>query len=83
MYHGYSPAQLSMGRKLGTRVSCQPDVLKPQTPDCDNIRRKEKEYHAKMKFDYDYRHRVVEGDELTPGDRVWIPDLKAGGAVIK
>ena len=27
--------------------------------------------------------RVVEGEELSPGDRVWIPDLKAEGTVIK
>ena len=36
-----------------------------------------------MKFDYDHRHRVVEGEELSPGDRVWIPDLKVEGMVIK
>ena len=83
LHHGYSPAQLSMGRKLRTRVPCHPDELKPETPDYDHIRRKEKEYRAKMKFDYDHRHKVVEGKELLPGDRVWIPDLKAEGTVIK
>ena len=83
LHHGYSPAQLSMGRKLRTRVPCHPDELKPETPDYDHIRRKEKEYRAKMKFDYDHRHKVVEGKELSPGDRVWIPDLKAEGTVIK
>ena len=55
LHHGYSPAQLSMGRKLRTRVPCHPDELKPETPDYDHIRRKEKEYRAKMKFDYDHR----------------------------
>ena len=83
LHHGYSPAQLSMGQKLRTRVPCHPDELKPETPDYDHIRRKEKEYRAKMKFDYDHRHKVVEGKELSPGDRVWIPDLKAEGTVIK
>ena len=83
LHHGYSPAQLSMGRKLRTRVPCHPDELKPETPDYDHIRRKEKEYRAKMKSDYDHRHKVVEGEELSPGDRVWIPDLKAEGTVIK
>lgn len=81
LHHGYSPAQLSMGQKVRTRVPCHPDELKPETP--DYIRRKEKEYRAKMKFDYDHRHKVVEGKELSPGDRVWIPDLKAEGTVIK
>ena len=76
LHHGYSPAQLSMGRRLRTRIPCQPEELKPKTPDLDHIRRKEKEYRAKMKLNYDHRHRVVEGDELSPGDRVWLPDLK-------
>ena len=71
-----------MGRKLRTRVPCHPDKLKPETPNYDHVRRKEKEYRAKMKFDYDRRHRVVEGEELSSGDRVWIPDLKAEGTVI-
>ena len=72
-----------MGRKLLTRVPCHPHELKPETPDYDHIRRKEREYRAKLKFNYDQRHRVVEGEELSPGDRVWIPDLKAEGTVIK
>ena len=83
LHHGYSPAQLSVGRKLRTRVTCHPEELKPETPDRDHIRRKEKEYRAKMKFDYDHRHKVVEGKELSPGDRIWIPDLKEEGTVIK
>ena len=82
LHHGYSLAQLSMARKLRTRVPCHPDKLKPETPNYDHVRRKEKEYRAKMKFDYEQRHRVVEGEELSSGDRVWIPDLKAEGTVI-
>ena len=35
-----------------------------------------------MKLNYDRRHRVVDGDQLSPGDRVWIPDLKAKGTVV-
>ena len=33
LHNGYSPAQLSMGRKLKTRVPCHPNELKPQLPD--------------------------------------------------
>ena len=83
LHHGYFPAQLSMGRKLRTRVPCHPNELKPETPDYDHIRGKEREYRAKLTFNYDQRHRVVEGEELSSGDRVWIPDLKAEGTVIK
>ena len=31
LHHGYSPAQLSMGRKLRTRVPCHPYELRPLT----------------------------------------------------
>ena len=57
--------------------------LKPPQP--PRLRRpwEKREYRAKLKFNYDQRHRVVEGEELSPGDRVWIPDLKAEGTVIK
>ena len=72
-----------MGRNLRTRVPCHPDELKSETPDYDHIRRKEREYRAKLKFNYDQRHGVVEGEELSPGERVWIPDLKAEGTVIR
>ena len=68
LHHGYSPAQLSMGRKLRTRVPCHSNELKPETPDYDHIRGKEREYRAKLKFNYDQRHRVVEGEELSPGE---------------
>ena len=36
-----------------------------------------------MKLNYDRRHRVVEGEQLTPGDRVWKQDLKAEGTVME
>ena len=41
LHHGYSPAQLSMDRKLRTRVPCHPNELTPETPDYDHIRGKE------------------------------------------
>ena len=81
--NGYSPAQLSLGRKLRTRISCHPDELLPRTPDYDQVKKKEREYRTKMKSYYDHRHRVVEGEELSPADRVWIPDMKVEGTVIK
>ncbi|PFX25529.1 Transposon Tf2-9 polyprotein [Stylophora pistillata] len=83
LHNGYSPAQLSMDRNLCTRILCHPDELLPQTPDYDQVKKKEREYRTKMKSYYDHRHRVVEGEELSPGDRVWIPDMKVEGTVIK
>ena len=32
---------------------------------------------------YNRRHRVVEGETIAPGDRVWIPDRKTHGKVVR
>ena len=72
-----------MGCQLCTRVPCQPDELKPTTPDLDHIGIKERDYRAKMKLSYDHRHTVVEADELSPGDCIWILDLKVQRTVVK
>ncbi|XP_032226847.1 uncharacterized protein K02A2.6-like [Nematostella vectensis] len=46
LHNGYSPSQLSMGRKLKTRVPCHPDELKPQLPDNDVVRKREQKTNA-------------------------------------
>ena len=83
LHNGYSPAQLSMGRKLKTRVPCHPGELKPCLPNYDGLRKREADYRKKMQSNYDRRHRVVEGTEMSPGDNVWIPDLKTEGKVVQ
>lgn len=30
-----------------------------------------------------HRHTIVEGEQLSPGERVWIPDLRTEGLVVK
>ena len=81
--NGYSPAQLNMGRRLKSRIPCHPDELKPRTPDADLVRKKEKEYRKQMQVNYDRRHKATkEADELSPGDRAWLPDLRVEGEVV-
>ena len=82
LHNGYSPVQLSMGRKLKTRVPCHPNELKPQLPDYDFVK-KEKAYRDKMKANYDRSHRVVQPQGPFLGDCVWIPDLEAEGTVTR
>ncbi|KAL8625371.1 hypothetical protein ACOMHN_044514 [Nucella lapillus] len=81
--NGFSPAQLSMGRRLKTRVPCSPESLLPQTPDSNTLKRKEKEYREKMTVDYNRRHNVVSPEDLSPGVNVWVPDLQKQGTVVK
>ena len=71
-----------MGRKVRTKVPCHlAGWAQAKDPRLDHNRKKEREYSRKMKLNYDRRHRVVEGEQLTPGDRVWKQDLKAESTV--
>ena len=75
LHNGYSPAQLSMGRRLKIRVPIHPEELIPRLLDLDLVQKKERQYRATMTANYDRRHAVVEGTPLSAGNRVWIPDL--------
>ena len=35
-----------------------------------------------MSVNYDRRHKATEADELSPGDRAWLPDLRVEGKVV-
>ena len=83
LHNGYSPAQLAMGRSLKTRVPVHPSELLPKLPDYTLVRKREREYREKLASNYDQRHRVVEADQLSPGDRVWIPDQQVEGTVVQ
>ena len=81
--NGFSPAQLSMGRKLKTRIPCHPDELKPCIPDYEVLRKKEAEYRRNMQENYNRRHGVVQGAEFAKGEKVWLPDMNSEGRVIR
>ena len=83
LHNGFSPAQLSMGRRLKTRVPCPPDSLLPQTPNLAIVKKREKEYRENMKKNYDQKHRVVAPEDMSTGDTVWIPDQKKQGVIIQ
>ena len=36
-----------------------------------------------MQSNYNRRHKVVEGEEISAGDRVWIADMQTEGVVIR
>ncbi|XP_014668932.1 PREDICTED: uncharacterized protein K02A2.6-like [Priapulus caudatus] len=83
LHNGYSPAQLSMGRKLRTRIPCHPDELLPKLPDYVSLQKREIIYRERISRNYDRKHRVVEGEQLSPGDKVWIPDQQTEGTVVR
>ena len=83
LHNRFSHAQLSMGRMLKTRVPRHPDKLLPKVPDVTTMRKREKGYREKMKENYERRNRVVAPEELSPGDKVWIPDQRKEGKIVQ
>ena len=83
LHHGFSPAQLSMGRRLKTRFPSLPKSLLPQVPDPFLVKKREKEYREQSKQNYDRRHRVVASESLSYGDTVWIPDQAKQGTILQ
>ena len=81
LQNGYSPAELSMGRRLRTTLPAAPHTLAPRSP--PDIGQKEADYRQKMKADYDSRHRARELPPLEPGDEVLIKDTKQEGVVVQ
>ena len=79
--NSYSPAELSMGRRLRTTLPAAPHTLTPRSP--PDISQKEVDYRNKMKLDYDNRHRARELSPLVPGDNVLIKDTKQEGVVVQ
>lgn len=80
--HGYSPAQLLMGRNLRTSLPQSSSQLTPKWPDLEAFRRKDEEGMRKQATHYNLPHRSRTLQELTSGQNVWITTEKAPGTVL-
>ena len=69
---GYSPAQLSMGRKFRTTLPTLDKNIGPDFPDIEAIKSNDKLSKAKYKFYYDKRHGSKTLNPLSDGNRVRI-----------
>lgn len=80
---GFSPAELLFGRKLRTTLPVIATSLEPQwNPDMlRSVRHRDGILKERSKHNYDKRHGAKELEPLTPGTRVWVPDLKRYGTV--
>ena len=81
--NGYSPAEISAGRRLRSTVPTAPQQLIPQSLPWDTIRQKETESREKQKENFDQRRRAKELPPLKEGDAVFIMDRQEHGRVIK
>ena len=80
--NGYSPPELSMGRRLRTTLPAIPSKLAPKCPELDKLREKEDQIKAKQTNGYNKRHAARELSPLATGDRVYIPDRKENAVVV-
>ena len=80
--NGYSPAGLSMGRRLRTTLPATPSKLAPKWPELDNLREKEDKIKGKQTSRYNKCHAARELSPLSNGDRVYIPDRKENTVVV-
>jgi transposase InsO family protein len=80
--NGYSPAELLMGRKLRTTLPCAPQQLQPKTVDVKELRGKEENMKEKQKENYDHHHGARDQSEFSPGEKVWVKDMRVWGHIV-
>lgn len=81
--HGFSPAQLLMGRNLRTSLPQSPTKLDPKWPDLQAFCMKEGKERLRQATNYNLRHHSRPLPQLTVGQKVWITTERTTGAVIR
>ena len=81
LQNGFSPAELLMSRKLRTVVPITREQRRPQVPDIDTLKEREKQLKDRQKRNFDKRHGVRDLPQLIPGDLVWMPDREEEAVV--
>lgn len=80
--NGYSPAQLSMNRKLRDLLPITETQLKAAIPDNSRVTEKEVIRRKRIERNYNTRHGVSPQPALQPGTKVFVKDLKKFGEVL-
>ena len=70
-----------MGRVLRTSVPTTKAQRKPQIPDLNSVRNRDKRNKGRQKRDFDSHHGVRQLPPLQPGDHVWIPERESEAEV--
>ncbi|UYV67864.1 hypothetical protein LAZ67_5002299 [Cordylochernes scorpioides] len=78
--NGFSPAELSMGRRVRTTIPTP--TKQHQPPNLKNLKNQETIQRGKQKYYYDRAKGVRELPPLDVNDRVWLTDLKTPGVII-
>ncbi|UYV83251.1 hypothetical protein LAZ67_23000294 [Cordylochernes scorpioides] len=78
--NGFSPAELSMGRRIRTTIPTP--TKQHQPPNLKNLKNQEAIQREKQKYYFDRAKGVRELPPLNVNDRVWLTDLKTPGVII-
>ena len=81
LLHGQSPAELLMHRKLRTRIPAL--RIHQATPQDTEFRKKDEVIKARMKRNFDKRHRARELPPVREGQEVWIKTPGTTEAVVQ
>ena len=71
---GYSPAEMSMGRHLRTRVPAVPASLAPDWPRLSDMKLANANQKEVQKDLFDRLHRATPLPTLSPGEPIWIKE---------
>ena len=71
-----------MGRKICTQVPTVPAQLIPSWLYLEQFREKDASLKARQKKNFDKRHFATNLSDLSPGERVWLPDRRVEGTVL-
>lgn len=71
-----------MGQRLRTPIPQHPSLLMPDFHDQDVVAGKERERRLKDTLTFNKRHRVRDLSQLTPGQDVWVKDVKTPGTLV-
>ncbi|UYV66964.1 K02A2.6-like [Cordylochernes scorpioides] len=78
--NGFSPAELSMGRRIRTTIPTP--TKQHQPPNLKNLKNQEAIQSEKQKYYFDRAKGVRELPPLEVNDRVWLSDHKTPGVII-
>ncbi|UYV75445.1 K02A2.6-like [Cordylochernes scorpioides] len=78
--NGFSPAELSMGRRIRTTIPTP--TKQHQPPNLKNLKNQEAIQREKQKYFFGRAKGVRELPPLDVNDRVWLTDLKTSGVII-
>lgn len=81
--HGFSPAQLLMGRNLRTPLPQPTSKLEPKWPDLQSFCKLDEKGRQRQAKHYNLRHRSRPLPQLTSGQKVWITTDSTAGTVVE